>query len=667
MFALKDNEALLALKQQLQAKKIRLEGSVKTTSRGFGFLETNCGQSAFIPKGLMYGLLPESVIVVDAEDTEKGLAVTEIKKIVEKGQTQFFCEVDVFFIEDREYANAFPLRPDVEFKMQLGQRGKTGVAKGDIVLVDVVSTPQKGKGKYRGEILHILGNKNDPATMWTLVKEEFSLNDNLEEISVNEMPDFGNKDYWVGKRGYKDLTHIPLCTIDSYSSRDLDDALFVKEFENDWELTVAIADPTSIVEDNVPLKELLVERGVTHYLATEIIHLMAKFFSEDNFSLLENEFRPSLVSTISVSKSTGDVVLKTIELGVIKSRAKLSYDQVSEHIKQRAVGVIDDDLEISESLNQLYEMSQVRLRHREENNLVGLDDKEFYFIIEDGVPVGVRESIKTLAHSMVEEAAIAGNVAFTQWAQQNNLPIVYVTHEGFKQDSHANVVEYLLTRGVEVTGNESISTLFDVAHSHFFQQVKLAESSEDAYEIALARKNLTELRGFYQKGELSLDASPHKPMGMPAYGTWTSPIRKSVDMLNHLVAKAAIRGEDVNVVKQGDLDKIQGKIRSSKQAERKLWKMLGLSYLSHNKSEPLPATLTQVLKRAARFEVEGTGISITMGFKELAFDGFVKLDSVEQKIIVDDETALRLSDSILVNVASVNVYGGSILAKRFVA
>ena len=44
------------------------------------------------------------------------------------------------------------------------------------------------------------------------------------------------------------------------------------------------------------------------YLATEIIHLMAKFFSEDNFSLVENEIRPSLVF-LMVSKKTGEAKL----------------------------------------------------------------------------------------------------------------------------------------------------------------------------------------------------------------------------------------------------------------------------------------------------------------------------------------------------------------------
>ena len=62
-------------------------------------------------------------------------------------------------------------------------------------------------------------------------------------------------------------------------------------------------------------------------------------------------------------------------MGIVESKAKLSYEQVTEHIRQRAVKAIDDKQDIATSLNNLYELSQARLRYRQNNNLVGLDEK----------------------------------------------------------------------------------------------------------------------------------------------------------------------------------------------------------------------------------------------------------------------------------------------------
>jgi|TARA_B100001245_G_scaffold236595_1_gene228636 exoribonuclease-2 len=662
MFTLKDNEALVALKKQLQAEKIKLKGKIKTTQRGFGFLETEDGKSAFIQKSMMYGLMPDMNVVAYAEDTQKGLSVTEVLSVKSKGQSEFICKVSVFEIDDRVYANGMPLRNDLDIKIQLGQqKGDDALKDGDIAVIKVNQLPHKGKGKHKGKVIKLLGNESDAMTIWSLIKHEYKLNEHLEEIHVNELPKFNDVEYWEA-RGYQDLTAIPLCTIDSYSSRDLDDALYVEDAGENWKLVVAIADPTSIIEGNDELKSLLVSRGVTHYLATEIIHLMAKFFSEDNFSLVENEIRPSLVSTIMVSKETGEAKLVDFVMGIVESKAKLSYEQVTEHIRQRAVKVIDDKQDIATSLNKLYELSQARLRYRQNNNLVGLDEKEYFFVIDEGVPLYVKESVKTLAHEMVSEAAIAANVVFAEWAENNGLPIAYISHDGFEEDRIAQVNDYLKSRGLPVNDSGFKSDLFFNAHKILFDKVLESENGGSEYEIALARKDLVDLRGFYKKGEMSLTPRPHRPMGLKKYATWTSPIRKSLDMLNHLVVKSALRGIAPNPVKQDEIDIIQDRSRDSRQAERRLNRLLGASYLKQHEGNVLKAIVTQVLKRAVRVEIEDTGISLVLGINDLNIQGFARLDSVLQSVSVDGKDVLKIADTVDVKIQSVDVYFNEIKA-----
>ncbi len=47
---LQNNSALAQLKQQIRSNTPRVEGLIKATDRGFGFLETDDGNSYFVPR-----------------------------------------------------------------------------------------------------------------------------------------------------------------------------------------------------------------------------------------------------------------------------------------------------------------------------------------------------------------------------------------------------------------------------------------------------------------------------------------------------------------------------------------------------------------------------------------------------------------------------------------
>jgi exoribonuclease-2 len=663
MFTLKDNDALNALKEQMLKSKEKVKGLLKTTSQGFGFLVRESGADVFVPKELMLGLLPEAEVVVHIESSEKGDFVTEVLEITKQGNLEYFCKIDVFSVEDREYVNAKTLRGDLDIKIQLGQKKHLDLNNGDIVLVKI-SNVTSNPVRFKGKVLSLLGNESDPSTIWRLIKSEFDLNEKLDDMPVSKLLSMDGKKDWLDEEGYLDWTDKPLVTIDSYSSNDLDDALYVEDAGEDWLLHIAIADPTILLDDNDELRKFLLGRGVTHYLANEIIHLMVQAYSENYFSLLDGKLRPALGAVIPVSKETGALGKAEFSMVMITSRAKLTYDQVSEHIRQRFVEAIDGDYHIAHSLNMLHEMSQKRIEWRTKNGFASVDDEDYFIVLENDVPVAVREVTKKISHSMVEEAAIAANIAFAQWAEERSLPIIYVTHTGFDPDKEVNLKDYLLSRNVPFDNTHSLTQLFDISHSYLSDKYATALQGDDSYLIALAKRDLTELRAFYLKGELSLKKAPHLPMGLPAYATWTSPIRKSLDMEHHLIIKGFLRGKTVAPPSVDDVSTIQERIRTSRQAERRLNRLLGLTYIKGKLGEVIPVKVTGVLKKAIRVEVVATGISATLSFRELKFKGYVELDNVKQVIRVDNETKLKLGDVFDVEVKKVSPYEGEIVLVR---
>ena len=69
----------------------------------------------------------------------------------------------------------------------------------------------------------------------------------------------------------EDLRVLPLVSIDSPNTVDIDDAICAEPQDNGWLLTVAIADPTTCLKEAADLTTLIATRGTSHYGSPLII------------------------------------------------------------------------------------------------------------------------------------------------------------------------------------------------------------------------------------------------------------------------------------------------------------------------------------------------------------------------------------------------------------
>ena len=77
-----DNPLLAQLKQQLHSQTPRVEGVVKGTDKGFGFLEVDAQKSYFIPPPYMKKVMHGDRVLA-AVHTEKDREVVEPEELVE--------------------------------------------------------------------------------------------------------------------------------------------------------------------------------------------------------------------------------------------------------------------------------------------------------------------------------------------------------------------------------------------------------------------------------------------------------------------------------------------------------------------------------------------------------------------------------------------------------
>jgi exoribonuclease R len=128
-----------------------------------------------------------------------------------------------------------------------------------------------------------------------------------------------------------DLTDVPFVTIDPAGSTDLDQAVHARRRPSGFELRYAIADVARFVDPGGPIDTEARSRGTTKYLPDGRVPLHPQILSEGAASLLADQTRPAAVWTFALDEG-GEVRSVRVERALVRSRAKLAYDDVQRRL-----------------------------------------------------------------------------------------------------------------------------------------------------------------------------------------------------------------------------------------------------------------------------------------------------------------------------------------------
>jgi exoribonuclease R len=128
---------------------------------------------------------------------------------------------------------------------------------------------------------------------------------------------------------HRDRTDRRFVTLDPATSVDLDQAFDIEQSGSDLVLHYAIADVGWFVRPGDALDVEAFSRGVTVYLPDRRATLYPTGLSEAAASLLPDVERPAVVFVVRVD-GEGRARLDGVERAVVRSRAKLAYDTVSD-------------------------------------------------------------------------------------------------------------------------------------------------------------------------------------------------------------------------------------------------------------------------------------------------------------------------------------------------
>lgn len=642
-----DNPLLAQLKQQLHAQTPRVEGVIKGTEKSFGFLEVDAQTSYFIPPPFMKKVMPGDRVVA-ALNSDKDKQVAEPESLIEPYLTRFVGRIQkkendnrLFVVPDSPMIREVILCRPVDSVMQ-------SLEQGDWVIAEMRRHPLKGDRGFYAEVTEFITESSDHFAPWwvTLSRHQLEREAPSSDNSFEEMLD--------PAQVRQDLTHLCFTTIDSAETEDMDDALYAQEnSDGSIELIVAIADPTAYVAKDSPLDQIARKRAFTNYLPGFNIPMLPRQLSDDICSLHPNVKRPVLACRFAIQPDGAIPDDVTFFSAWIESKAKLSYDAVSDWLEQKA-GWQPESQEIAAQIQLLNTITHRRIKWREQHALVFRDRPDYRFVLNDaGDVVEIVTEQRRSANRIVEEAMIAANICAARVLRDELGYGLFNTHAGFDAALINQVVSTLQANETD-SNAESLLTL-----EGFRQMRRYLESLPSQYLDS-------RLRRFQTYSEISAEPAPHFGLGLDVYATWTSPIRKYGDMVNHRLLKAIISHQPGEKPDEELLTQLAERRRLNRFSERDVSDWLYARYLQ-DKADSLTkyrAEIIDVYRGGLRVRLLDNG---AVAFIPASFIHAVRDELVCSQetgtVMIKGDIVYRQSDTLDVVLAEVKIDTRSIIAK----
>jgi len=603
---------LSSLKKDIRASRDLAQGTVRGTSGRYGFVALDDGRDAFLPPDQMdrvfHGDRVEVLVEtkqakkVDNEEKEKEQYQAKLEKLIFSPLKQLAGRYHVkgkghfVIIEQQQHTRWIFVPPNA----------RANAKEGNNVTARVTQHPYE-TGKAQARILSDIGNKTDvnAARQFTLALYQLfdgfgkDVNDQVGKLKHKDIAQTLSEQ--IAHTGYKEYQDAPFVTIDSVNTRDMDDAITIETTDTGWSLKVAIADPSSEIEWESPIDHIALLRAHTLYLPGKPVPMLPEELSTERYSLVSNQDRLALVANLTV-ESSGKVTQCQFESAIIRSKAKLSYQQVSALLsgsEYQCPPQLDDAEPFAEQLRSLKDCANALHRYRKDKQLVTEYRPDFILSLnKEGKLDSIEKIEKSDAHMLVEEAMLATNEAAGEFLSAHNAGI-YMAQKGYR-DERRDDIEKLLK---EVLGEDKVNNTSELEHYlDVIAQIKALEPKEHAEQLMAKQQR------FQQASEASLTPSAHFGLGKRHYATITSPIRRYQDLYNQRVIKALLANKKPVKLRNKQLDRLKETIANNRNASRSMEQWLIADYMQSKVGETFTAYIALLTNQGIGVRLVDTGI-----------------------------------------------------------
>lgn len=399
------------------------------------------------------------------------------------------------------------------------------------VSVKIIEWPDQRKNP-EGTIVEVLGDIEDTKTHIDAVLLAKKVRQVFPEDVIREakkVSQEGIAESEIKRR--KDLRKLNIITIDGSDAKDLDDAVYAEKLnENEYLLSVHIADVTHYVKEDGKLDKEALRRGTSIYLTDRVIPMLPKELSIGVCSLNPGEDKLTLSVEMIINKD-GKVIDYKIFESIINNRFRMTYDDVTDILENNDEELSDKYKDIVPMLKIMEELSLVLRRKRELRGAIDFEFPERKVISdESGKAIDVRRYERRISNRMIEEFMLVCNETVAEHYFWLNIPFVYRIHEDPDEEKMYEFSKFIHNFGYALKGN--------VVHPKELQQLltKIKDTREESLINNMMLRSL-------KKAIYSPDASKHFGLAAKYYCHFTSPIRRYPDLQIHRIIKGHMKGK----------------------------------------------------------------------------------------------------------------------------
>lgn len=649
-----NNPLLSQLKEKIQQDIPKRQGIVKATDKGYGFLETDKGKRFFIPPNEMKKVLHgDRITAFIRENGDKSSAEPNQLKNT---------ETDVFvaqLIMQKSKLSIKPNNPLLKgfFKIQGGQKlHEQGYQDGDWITVKLVKHALiEGKG-FLVKVVEKVADANDPFAYRLITVATHNL--------PNKAPEFNHPWQVIdAELTRQDLTKKPFFTIDGINTQDMDDALYIESNDNGWSLIVAISDPSAYIPENSEMDVEAKRRGFTLYLPNFNVPMLPRDLSDSLCSLKEGEKRATICCQIEINQQGGVIGEATFFVAWIKSHYRLNYCDVSNYLENDVENSTENasqwkpNRQLAEQLHILSDATLRRLEWRTANNVVFKSQPDYTLKLNNkGEVYEILCEPRRTANRLVEESMIAANICAGQFLTKHKQQGVFNVHSGFATDRLNKAVELLASYNIEA----DVATLSSLAG-----YTKMRQQTALLHNCYLDHR----LRKLLAYADTKNKPEQHFTMGVESYATWTSPIRKYGDLLNHRLIKSVLLGTDDIHISEDIGAQLNDARKSQRLAERDVNNILYSQYLKDQVQSQwrYKAEIFDIVKAGLRVRIQENGATFFIPCSLLCTlpkdAKQINCDRELGKVLVAEQTELQLGDIIDVMLNNVKVETGQLIGR----
>lgn len=336
-----------------------------------------------------------------------------------------------------------------------------------------------------------------------------------------------------------DLRNLETFTIDGSSAKDLDDAISLEFKDNKYYLYVHIADVSYYVKYGSALFKDAYLKSTSVYPANVVFPMLPKELSNGVCSLNPNEDKLTKTCKIEFDLE-GNVLDFKVFNSIINSNYRMTYDKVNTILTNKEID--NEYIPYVETLKMMNNLSILLQQKKIERGFIVFDStsKEFEFD-ELGKIKTVKDYHRGPAEYLIENFMLITNELVASLAYYYDLPFAYRSHEGPSVDQisklKSNLKEF----------KKISNSIKNISNPKILQKVllSLCEDKESTEAIFFSKIVLSCMnRAFYTTNNLG-----HYALALEYYGTFTSPIRRFPDLLNHIIIEKIITGDIKNLEK----------------------------------------------------------------------------------------------------------------------